>query len=53
MRSEAPWTPVQARRARPIFLKYISDAFEEHHARLDAVRDQGAERLKDDRCWRD
>jgi len=26
-----------------IFLKYISDAFEEHHARLDAERDQGAD----------
>jgi type I restriction enzyme M protein len=24
-----------------IFLKYISDAFEEQHARLDAERDQG------------
>jgi len=26
-----------------IFLKYISDAFEEQHARLDAERDQGAD----------
>lgn len=26
-----------------IFLKYISDAFEEHHARLEAERDQGAD----------
>jgi type I restriction enzyme S subunit len=26
-----------------IFLKYISDAFEEQHARLDAKRDQGAD----------
>ena len=26
-----------------IFLKYISDAFEEEHARLDAERDQGAD----------
>jgi type I restriction enzyme M protein len=26
-----------------IFLKYISDAFEEQHARLDAARDQGAD----------
>src|SRR3990172_2746238 len=26
-----------------IFLKYISDAFEEHHARLDAEKAQGAE----------
>lgn len=26
-----------------IFLKYISDAFEEQHAKLDAERDQGAD----------
>ncbi len=26
-----------------IFLKYISDAFEEHHARLESERDQGAD----------
>jgi type I restriction enzyme M protein len=26
-----------------IFLKYISDAFEAHHARLEAERDQGAD----------
>jgi len=26
-----------------IFLKYISDAFEEHHARLEAQKDQGAD----------
>ncbi len=26
-----------------IFLKYISDAFEEHHAKLEAERDQGAD----------
>ena len=26
-----------------IFLKYISDAFEEYHARLEAERDQGAD----------
>ncbi len=26
-----------------IFLKYISDAFEEQHARLDAERSQGAD----------
>jgi type I restriction enzyme M protein len=26
-----------------IFLKYISDAFEELHARLEAERDQGAD----------
>src|SRR5438128_10302162 len=27
----------------PIFLKYISDAFEEGHAELEAERDQGAD----------
>lgn len=26
-----------------IFSKYISDAFEEHHTRVDAERDQGAD----------
>src|SRR5919109_3243029 len=26
-----------------LFLKYISDAFEEHHARLEAERQQGAD----------
>ena len=27
----------------PVFLKYISDAFEEVHAKLEAERDQGAD----------
>ena len=34
---------VQARRARLIFLKYVSDAFEETRAQLEAERDQGAD----------
>jgi len=34
---------VQACRARPDFLKYISDAFEAKHAELLAQRDEGAD----------